>query len=154
MAGISVWILMYAVAANLSVWFFSSALLLYRQFILQSSNTLRLVTAQEIKQFRIKLEQLCRKAQTTGQYPQKQRLATQKMHTFRSRHRRSLRGLPSQTAASLWSHQGSMRSISKFIASDFIERQNCSMFPGLQNLPQMHTTQIAINASSSAWALR
>lgn len=56
MAGISVWILMYAVAANLSVWFFSSALLLYRQFILQSSNTLRLVTAQEIKQFRIKLE--------------------------------------------------------------------------------------------------
>lgn len=56
MAGISVWILMYVVAANLSVWFFSSALLLYRQFILQSSNTLRLVTAQEIKQFRIKLE--------------------------------------------------------------------------------------------------
>lgn len=56
MAGISVWILMYVVAANLSVWLFSSALLLYRQFILQSSNTLRLVTAQEIKQFRIKLE--------------------------------------------------------------------------------------------------
>lgn len=47
---------MYAVAANLSVLFFSSTLLLYRQFILQSSNTLRLVTAQEIKQFRIKLE--------------------------------------------------------------------------------------------------
>lgn len=46
---------MYAVAANLSVFFFSSTLLLYRQFILQSSNTLRLVTAQELKQFGIKL---------------------------------------------------------------------------------------------------
>lgn len=47
---------MYAAAANLSVLFFPSTLLLYRQFILQSSNTLPLVTAQEIKQFRIKLE--------------------------------------------------------------------------------------------------
>lgn len=47
---------MYAAAANLSVLFFPSTILLYRQFILQSSNALPLVTAQEINEFGIKSE--------------------------------------------------------------------------------------------------
>lgn len=139
---------MYAVAANLSVLFFSSTLLLYRQFILQSSNTLRLVTAQEIKQFRIKLELALKYGEYNRSLFQKQCLAVQKMHTFRSTRIHLLRWFPFQTILSLLSHQGNMMGISKFIVSDFIERTNCRVFPGLENLPQMHTIQIAINAST------
>lgn len=85
---------------------------------------------------------------TTGQYLQKQCLAIQKMHTFRSTRIHLLRWFPFQTILSLLSHKGNMMGISKFIVSDFIERANCRVFPGLQNLPQMNIIQIAINAGT------
>lgn len=146
MAGISVWILMYVVAANLSVWFFSSALLLYRQFILQSSNTLRLVTAQEIKQFRIKLEPALQKgtdnrsifSETTPHH-------TKKMHKFGSRHKHSLRGLPSLNSFAFKSagkHDGHIQIHNpRFYWKSKLQRISWFIL-----LPQMHTTQIAINA--------
>lgn len=70
------------------------------------------------------------------------------MHTLRSIHIHLLRWFPFLTILSLLSHRGNMMGISKFIASDFIERANCRVFPGLYNLPQMNTIQIAINAGT------